>query len=284
MEPLIENMDFLIKHWAPLSRRYPSPFPVSTVGYIGRKESWVRNAFPTCNFSFVLSGGGEYRRAGRTWAFSAPAVLMQWPGDPVEYGPCGGHEFWEELFLIYPPRLMAAFRRAGFVRPDKPFWRVQDAVRLMERCEELQRAVSDAAVEGASDRVDRICESMILESLLGESHPEPDPADLSVQAIRQVVRQRMGGVVDWDELAARHGLSPATFRRRWKNILHIPPGQYLQGLRFREAKRLLVETGRRVADIAAACGFEDPLYFSRCFRRETGMTARDYRKLHQRAG
>ncbi|MDX6767824.1 MAG: AraC family transcriptional regulator [Candidatus Methylacidiphilales bacterium] len=274
-------MDFLIRHWAPLLRRYPSPFPVSTIGYIGRKTEWVRTTFPTCNYSFILSGGGEYRRGGRRWKFAAPAVLMQWPGDPVAYGPADGHESWEELYVVYPGRLVGAFRKMGFVHTDKPIWRIQDVRRLLERCEELQQAMGDGAVEGSADRVDRICESMILDSLLGQSHPEPDPAERAVAAIRQQVRRRLSQEVDWDEVAARQGLSPATFRRRWKQVVRVAPGQYLQSLRIREAKRLLVETRKAVAEVAAACGYGDPLYFSRAFRKETGVTPRDYRKVHR---
>lgn len=277
-------MDFLIRHWVPGVRRYPSPFPVSAIGYVAEKKDWVRNTFLTCNFSFILSGGGEYRRGGRVWAVTAPAVLTQWPDEPLEYGPSGAHPSWEELYVIYARSAMKGFRQAGFVRDDKPLWRIRDAGRLIERCEELRRVFAEKGAEGTTDRVDRICEAMILESLLGESRPEPDPQERAVLAIRQRIRQMIPRPVQWQQLADQHGLSMATFRRRWLDVVGMPPGRYLQGLRIGEAKRLLVETRRTVAEIAGDCGYADPLYFSRSFRAETGVSPSDYRKLHRQPG
>ncbi|WP_027793989.1 helix-turn-helix domain-containing protein [Paraburkholderia acidipaludis] len=51
-----------------------------------------------------------------------------------------------------------------------------------------------------------------------------------------------------------------------------------------EAKRLLLHTEVNVAEIAMMLSFDDPAYFSRCFRKHTGRSPIDYRrsldKLH----
>lgn len=51
-----------------------------------------------------------------------------------------------------------------------------------------------------------------------------------------------------------------------------------------EAKRLLLHSEVNVAEIAAMLSFDDPAYFSRCFRKHTGRSPIDYRrsleKLH----
>jgi AraC-like DNA-binding protein len=52
-------------------------------------------------------------------------------------------------------------------------------------------------------------------------------------------------------------------------------------LKIEEACRLLVETRKKVGEIAEVLGFSDPLYFSRRFRLETGVTAAEYRNTHQ---
>lgn len=277
-----KGMGFEVGHWAPIPRRYPTALPVETLGYIPRKDQWIRRRFSTCNFSFVLSGGGEYRQGGRMWTVEAPAVLTQWPGVPVEYGPCGHWSAWEELYVIYSRRCMPALRRVGYAREDKPCWRVLDAVGLQEKIEELQRATTDASAEGAADRVDRICEAMILESLLSESQPEPDAADRGVYAIVQKVRQNFREKIDWEVEAARQGMSDSTFRRRWMDLVDLPPAAFQERLRMREARRMLVESRRPVGEVAERCGFADALYFSRRFRAATGMAPRVYRERFQR--
>ncbi|MGP7818826.1 response regulator transcription factor [Niallia sp. 01092] len=56
---------------------------------------------------------------------------------------------------------------------------------------------------------------------------------------------------------------------------------YLIDLRIREAKRLLVENESRIYDIATAAGFNDAKYFSKLFKKVTGLTPNAYREKHQ---
>ena len=53
---------------------------------------------------------------------------------------------------------------------------------------------------------------------------------------------------------------------------------YVITLRINQAKFLLSETEKSVTEIAAACGYNDFAYFSRQFKKETGLTPSGYRK------
>ena len=52
-------------------------------------------------------------------------------------------------------------------------------------------------------------------------------------------------------------------------------------LRTDRASRELVDTDRKVADIAEAVGFTDPTVFSRAFKNWTGQSPREYRRTHR---
>jgi two-component system response regulator YesN len=56
---------------------------------------------------------------------------------------------------------------------------------------------------------------------------------------------------------------------------------YLIDLRIREAKRLLVENENRIYNVAEAAGFKDVKYFSKVFKKVTGLTPMAYREKHQ---
>lgn len=56
-----------------------------------------------------------------------------------------------------------------------------------------------------------------------------------------------------------------------------PVGGWITERRMQEARRLLVETGLSVEEIGHRVGYEDPAYFSRCFRREHGVAASAWR-------
>lgn len=57
--------------------------------------------------------------------------------------------------------------------------------------------------------------------------------------------------------------------------------EYLMNLRLEEASRLLLNTDRKVVDIAKVCGFNDSSYFNRIFRRMYKISPEQYRKVHK---
>ena len=53
--------------------------------------------------------------------------------------------------------------------------------------------------------------------------------------------------------------------------------EYLNMVRVEESKRLLSNTEYSIIDIAVACGFDDQSYFSKVFKKYTGMSPKQYR-------
>lgn len=77
------------------------------------------------------------------------------------------------------------------------------------------------------------------------------------------------------------GYHPDYLRRCFKKILGKPPLEYLTMLRMEQAKILLTQhTFIGVEKTAYGCGFHDSYYFSTCFKKHTGLSPLQYRKLH----
>ncbi len=72
-------------------------------------------------------------------------------------------------------------------------------------------------------------------------------------------------------LAELCGISDEYLRRLFRTCTGSPPMEYLRSLRLRQAKELLYGGNLGVAEVALACGFTDPRYFSRVFVREYGI-------------
>ncbi|OGV71482.1 MAG: hypothetical protein A2269_08235 [Lentisphaerae bacterium RIFOXYA12_FULL_60_10] len=280
MDYIFFVMDNFSIHLSPFPRRFPSGLPVETIGFIARKRSWIRTAFQTCNFSFILEGGGEYRAGPTPWAVRAPCVITQWPGRHVEYGPSRPSEWWTELFLIYGQASRLQLQERGFDRQDRPAWSIESGGTVGAIVQQLMELLQGQTPGDQVDRIDRLCESLLLESLLARTPPTASP-DQAIQAIRRRVRESFVEPHDFDTLALEHGLSPSTFRRAWNRIVRVPPARYVMRIRLLEACRLLVETPLSIRQIADRLGYHDPLYFSRKFRHAIGMTATDYRTRHR---
>lgn len=79
-------------------------------------------------------------------------------------------------------------------------------------------------------------------------------------------------------MARRISCSPEHFHRLFTATYHVTPFLYLQRRRLARACQLLSEGVLSVKAVAAACGYPDPYYFSRVFRRHFGYPPRDVRQ------
>ena len=77
------------------------------------------------------------------------------------------------------------------------------------------------------------------------------------------------------------GIPERTFKRRFKAATGATLIDYLQNVRIEKAKRLLESGNRPVDEISVAAGYEDASFFRRLFKRRTGLTPGQYRRMFQ---
>ncbi|ACT03125.1 AraC family transcriptional regulator [Paenibacillus sp. JDR-2] len=77
-------------------------------------------------------------------------------------------------------------------------------------------------------------------------------------------------------LAEQAGMQPGQYALMVKQLTGSAPLEYLNQLRIKHAKMLLLTTDDPLREIARKVGFEDEYYFSRRFRQHTGMAPRQY--------
>lgn len=84
--------------------------------------------------------------------------------------------------------------------------------------------------------------------------------------------------INIEEYAAARHMSACWFIRSFRRAVKQTPMQYILSLRMSNAQSLLEATEYNVTEVAAAVGYDDPLYFSRLFRRHTGVSPTEYRR------
>jgi transcriptional regulator GlxA family with amidase domain len=75
------------------------------------------------------------------------------------------------------------------------------------------------------------------------------------------------------------GIAERTLKRRFKIATGSSLIDYVQNLRVEEAKRLLETGSMPVDEISVEAGYEDASFFRRLFKRRTGMTPSQYRRM-----
>ena len=84
-----------------------------------------------------------------------------------------------------------------------------------------------------------------------------------------------------EDYAQSRGMSVSWFLRNFKQTTGTSPMQFILNLRISNAVSLLESTDYNVTEIGAIVGYDNPLYFSRIFKKQKGVSPTDYRKLLQ---
>jgi AraC-like DNA-binding protein len=93
------------------------------------------------------------------------------------------------------------------------------------------------------------------------------------------MKSNLHGDLELDTLAELAHLSKFHFSKRYKEITGYAPIQHFIHLKMERACYLLDVSSRSVAEVAEAVGYDDAHYFSRLFKKVTGLSPREYRKL-----
>lgn len=80
------------------------------------------------------------------------------------------------------------------------------------------------------------------------------------------------------DIADSASISKRECLRCFQQVIKTSPKQYIIDLRIRKAKELLSETNMQLLEICEACGFQDQSYFTKMFRKITGITPGKWRK------
>ena len=119
--------------------------------------------------------------------------------------------------------------------------------------------------------------------LIQRSREEEKPAVSSylqeeMEHARRYFSEHYNEAISIEDFAQSRGMSVSWFMRNFKQIAKVTPMQYILNIRINNAVTLLETTDYNVAEISAIVGYDNPLYFSRIFKKQRGVSPSDYRK------
>ena len=100
--------------------------------------------------------------------------------------------------------------------------------------------------------------------------------------IDKFLRDNFNKPINTKQLGDIFGFVPSYLSKLYREFYGLSPMEYVTQLRIERAKALINESEVFfVRDVARLVGYDDPLYFSKLFRKSTGYSPSDYRKMYK---
>lgn len=101
-----------------------------------------------------------------------------------------------------------------------------------------------------------------------------------IDQAKDYFRDHYNEPISIEQYAASRNMSTSWFRKNFTLAVGESPKEYILSLRIRNAQVLLETTDGTIGEIARIVGYDNPLYFSRVFRRAKGVSPQKYRKVY----
>ena len=96
---------------------------------------------------------------------------------------------------------------------------------------------------------------------------------------RRYFNEHYSEQISIEDYAESRNMSVSWFQRNFKQIVNHSPMQYILTIRMNNAASLLESSDYSMAEISTIVGYDNPLYFSRLFKKQKGVSPSEYRKL-----
>ena len=124
---------------------------------------------------------------------------------------------------------------------------------------------------------------MVRRKFLKESITDPEVITLTsmderlLQKAIDYMHKHMGrGDLSIESISDHLGMSRVHFYRKIKAIAGVTPQEFLRTVRLKYAASLISQKKLRIAEVAYMCGFKDPAYFSKSFKKFYGVSPSEF--------
>ena len=229
-------------------------------------------------FHFVLSGRGYFEMGGKKHLITKGQSFLIYPGNTVSYYP-DKEDPWEYVWVNFTGAEAEKLLKYTAFSLKKPVTPAELSGRTERAFFALYESFKDVSPAGVC-RI--IAELRNIFASYMELYPSVLPKLSEHTALIEYIEKNcLNQSFSLDDTAKRFGLSRISLYRRFKKEMGVSPKEHIISIKAERACDLLKTTDLSVKEISYSLGFSDPLYFSRFFKAETGMSPTEYKTLAQ---
>jgi len=219
---------------------------------------------------YVTKGRGVFETNQKTHVVVPGTVMMILPGIRHHYKP----DFevgWTEYWVGFKGPYADALREQGFLSPKRPVFEVglqNSLLAIYGRIFELVRNQQPLYQIRASSLVLTLVAEVLAHERKNVQHTHSESL---VEKAKFFMEENIYREVNLIGIGEALGVSTSQLASVFKSYTAMTPYQYFISIKIRKAKELLEGGSLSIKEVAFRLGFDDQYYFSRLFRKKTGI-------------
>jgi AraC-like DNA-binding protein len=221
-------------------------------------------------FLYISEGGGRLRSFEGEFILRPGSLVVLVPGEKYRYAP-DPETGWTTYWIGFTGTIPAGWLEKG--NPEKSITvhsilNQKEMLIPFEEAVDFTRSRRRALPQFLASCVIRILAYLIEDRTIKSDSPVPDIIEHSKSIFEKSIYHPM----DMDELTKILNINYQTLLDQFREKTGMTPYQYFLQLKINKAKELLMEGGLSIKEISYKLSFDSPYYFSRLFKRKTGVS------------
>ncbi|MBR6767834.1 MAG: helix-turn-helix transcriptional regulator [Clostridia bacterium] len=247
---------------------------INILHFVYEKQAQFRQEYiipSTYSVAFVTSGEGKlYTHAG-VYGLSEGDVFLTFPSTPYYIENSGKINYIYITFIgARAPVLMDRLC-------------ISRSVPVFHGLDRLRPIWEDAIESVTEENIDLLCEGVLLYSLSNICLQKDEPAAKTRENVILKVKKYIDDHftdcnLNLASVGKKFAYNPKYLSTAFKKMVMVSFTEYLTDRRLEYAASLINGGIENVRELSELCGYRDPLYFSKAFKKKYGVSPKNYMK------
>lgn len=256
------------------------PFIFDSIGYQYHQTKMVRpKGYPLYHYIQTESGRGEFEIQGKQYTLNPGEGILMAPFTRHSYWPITSD--WETCFATFTGTIESSITQILGNR-QLIFIEKEQGVHISALISETAKKYETLPLDSKSLSID--CYRLLMHFADGVYTRELIENPLYQRYVAPVIKEietNFASGITVQELSSRVYISPQYLSRLFGRFLGCSSYEYLTSYRINKAKEFLLTYPRmEVQEIAQRVGFPDSSHFIVMFKKITGMTPLEFRRMN----
>jgi AraC-like DNA-binding protein len=227
--------------------------------------------------NYITRGSGIYETRSGRFPIKPGSLMVTRPGIWHRYKP-DRKSGWTENYTGFDGRIPRELFSQGRAWAEKPVHYIGNREEFIDTYHKIFEIVLDE-----KPGFQQVASGMIMK-LLGYLVSFEKQRNFSGKRMEKVIRnvcfeirENIGKEIDFKQFAEENNVGYSYFRKMFKQYTGIAPVKYQLDLKIRRAREMLASSDLSIKEIAYEMGFQSIHYFSRIFKKKTGMSPSEIR-------